>query len=460
MLQLTVNFLRDYCGEEFPPAPSRLFQALVAGLYDRRNLAAKEEVLKWIERLPAPEIFVPEYRRNLSPLHVFQPDNDDAPPIEGHVRSGTQSLDRYILAEGALVIYCWRTAGECPDPEALEELAGSVDYLGKSEDMVMISVNGLGDRTGLRRLYPVTKGPLKLSVPRPGFLADCKRRYPRQHSRFIARRGVTRDVCYSPSPDNAAAVPIAFYDVLRGDGNGRNGRFLDFAPFQLRQLSGMVRGTMIREAVTLGLNNSDVERLVRGHHEESRQRVAYADGEQHFAVVPIPSMNEGWDADGRLRHVAIVGYGITGDTDRNLFEILTTKLHEASLTDNGRTVGALHLKDAKYLGYMGNFFQGKSRRWQSITPVVLTRYDNRPSRPTSRCLGLSDAELESIETITAFRGSLLPTSEHPKNYQVGDYLASRPRVHLEIRFKSEQSGPMLIGKGRYVGLGLMVPITG
>src|SRR6266481_5366583 len=135
MLSFTVTFLRDYSGAvrppcaEFPPSPSRFFQALLAGLYDRRNLAGKEEVLKWIERLPAPEIFIPEYKRNFSPLQVFQPDNDNASLTEGHVRSGTQSLSRYTFAEGAKLIYRWPDAGECPDPEALDQLAESVDYL-------------------------------------------------------------------------------------------------------------------------------------------------------------------------------------------------------------------------------------------------------------------------------------------------------------------------------------------
>jgi CRISPR-associated protein Csb2 len=457
MLQFSVTFLRDYSGKEFPPAPSRFFQALVAGLYDRRNLAAKEEVLKWIERLPPPEIFIPEYQDNYSPLHVFQPDNDNASASEGHVRSGTQSLRRRTFAKEAKLVYRWPEACECPDPEALEQLVDSIDHLGKSEDLVMVSVNGPDETARLRRLYPVSEGSVPLTVPRPGFLADCKKRYPRQHSRSIPRRGVTREVCYSPSPDDTSAVPIAFYDVLRGNTSGRNGSYLDFAPFQLRQVSGLVRGTMIRESLALGLNNSDVERLVCGHH-ETRQRVAYADGEQHFAVVPVPSMDEGWNADGRLRHVAIIGYGITGDADRKLFDTLTTKLHEARLIDNGHAVGTLHLKEAKYLGYMGTFFRGKSRRWQSLTPVVLTGYDNRPSRPTSRCIGLSGAELETVESVTAFRGPLLPTSGHPNDYQVADYLARWPRVHLEIRFKAERSGPMSIGKGRYVGLGLMVPI--
>jgi CRISPR-associated protein Csb2 len=457
MLQCTVTFLGDYHGLEFPPAPSRFFQALVAGLYDGQNLTAKEEVLKWIERLPAPEIFIPESRYEDRHLHVFQPDNDNASPAKGHVRSGTQSLSRRTFAEGAKLVYRWPDAGECPDPEALEQLADSIGHLGRSEDIVMVSVNGPDESAGLRRLCPVAKGQRRLSVPRPGFLTDCKKRYPRQHSRFIARRGVTREVCYSPSPDNADAVPIAFYDVLRGNGDGRNGSYLDFAPYQLRQLSGLVRGTMIREALRLGLNNPDVERLVCGHH-ESRQRVAYADGEQHFAVVPIPSMDEGWNADGRLRRVAIIGYGISSDADRELFETLTSKLHEAPLIDNGRTVGMLYAKDAEYLGYMGRFFRGKSRLWQSLTPVVLTGYDNRHSRPTSHCIGFSNAEIEMVESVTAFRGPLLPTSEHPNDYQVADYLARWPRVHLEIRFKTERAGPILVGRGRYVGLGLMVPV--
>jgi CRISPR-associated protein Csb2 len=467
MLAFIITFFRDYFGNEFPPSPSRFFQALTAGLSDRRDLAAKERALEWIERLPAPEIFIQSasnYRHNLSSLKgIFQPDNDNNSPIAivdgviGHKRSEPQSLSRYTFTEGTRIVYHYPTAGECPEPKALAALVKSIGYLGRSEDLVMVTVivNGPIETAGLRRLLPGKNGPVSLLVPRRGFLADLKRRWPRQVSAYPARRGVQKTVSYSFNPEDTDPVPVAFFEALRKNRESQD--YLDFAPFQLRQLSGLVRGAMIREALRLGLNNPDVERLVCGHH-ETRQRVAYADGEQHFAVVPIPSMDEGWNADGRLRHIAIIGYGISSDADRELFDTLSSKLHEAPLLDNGRAVGTLHLKEAKYLGYMGTFFRGKSRRWQSITPVVLTQYDNRPGRPTARCLGFSDAELETVETVTAFRGPLLPTSEHPNDYQVADYLARWPRVHLDIRFKAERAGPMLIGRGRYVGLGLMVPI--
>jgi CRISPR-associated protein Csb2 len=306
-MQLRVQFLKAYHGEEYPPSPYRLFQALVASLYDRRYLAAKETVLRWIEGLPAPIISASlAGPRRPSGRINFQPDNDDRllPDKMGviHVRNGGQGFDHYTLPSEAEVVYTWEESGECPEPEALFRLAASVVYLGRSEDLVLVSadpeVTAIPVR--LRSFYPGEKGALKLRVPRPGFLRECKNRYPRQHADFIPNHRLVENVPYGLRRAQKTA-PIAVFDVYRA-----NGEYLDFAPYQLRQLSGMVRGTMLNTASALSLDPKRVERLVAGHH---------SNGFQHFAVVPIPSMDEGWNADGRLRKVALIGYGLLDEVD-------------------------------------------------------------------------------------------------------------------------------------------------
>jgi CRISPR-associated protein Csb2 len=132
-------------------------------------------------------------------------------------------------------------------------------------------------------------------------------------------------------------------------------------------------------------------------------------------------------------------------------------LDEAPLLDNGRPVGHLYPRSLKNLGYMTGFLGAKSsQRWKSLTPVVLKGFDSQ--RPLRKCLGLSQEERSKVESVTAYRGPILPTSEHPMRYQVADHLSRWPRVHVDIRFKSERSGPIIIGRGKYVGLGLMVPV--
>lgn len=452
-MQIAITFLKGhYHGAEYPPAPARLFQALANGLYDRRNISAKESVLSWLEQLPAPEIQASLAHHEYSPLVNFMPDNDDD---INHVPSGGQPLTRYVLPENAVVIYRWPNVSGCPDEDALQQLLELVRCLGRTEDLVLAE-GGLQDTevAGLQHFYPSTKGTIPLLVPQKGLLKDCQRRYPRQLSKHITKRGLKKKVMYSTErPVNEA--PIAIFDVTTLSGE----KHLHFAPFQLRQLSGMVRGTLIAEAKALQLDKERTTRLACGHH---------AKGLEHFAVVPIPSIDEGWKADGRLRHVAIIGYGITDQEDQNFFDTLTTKLEGASLrqprdpfrsnTNSGKIIGSLHRQSLQRLGYMKTFFTGKSKRFCSISPVVLQKYNDRPSRPISACLGLSKEELNEIESITPHHGPFLPTSDHPRKYLVPDYLQKLPRMHLEACFKTERSGPLLYGCGQFVGLGLMLPV--
>jgi CRISPR-associated protein Csb2 len=448
-MQLRVQFLKEgYHGEEYPPSPYRLYQALVAGLYDQRYLAAKETVLAWLERLAPPIISASPALYQSANCVNYQPDNDNRilPDEAGvaHVRSGGQSLNRYVLPPEAEVVYTWEESGECPDPEALTRLAASVVYLGRSEDLVLVKADpdAAAIPKELRSFYPGENGILKLRVPQPGFLQECKKRYPQQHANFCGNHRLVKNVPYGLRRAKKAA-PIAVFDIFNTKGN-----YLDFAPYQLRQLSGMVRGTMLAAASTLNPDPERVERLVAGHH---------ANGLEHLAVVPIPSMDEGWNADGRLRKAAIIGYGLLDVEDGELFERLSANLDEAPLFDNGREVARLYARPVKSLGYMQNFLGGKSsRRWKSITPVVLHGFDSQ--KPLRKCLGLTASELEELEAVNSCRGPILRSSEHPMKYQVADHLAKWPRVHVDITFREERSGPFLLGRGKYVGLGLMVPV--
>jgi CRISPR-associated protein Csb2 len=218
-----------------------------------------------------------------------------------------------------------------------------------------------------------------------------------------------------------------------------------FRPSRVRELSGMTRDALIRLA-SAGCDPERTERLVRGHH---------PDGLYHFAIVPLPSLDAEWKGDGFFRTVALIGYGITGEADLRFFEDLTGRLDGEVLQDSVQ--GEItHLRATSIAGTaLGN---KRSRSWRSITPVVLKQFNNRFSRPTLKCLGFSPEEREEVEWVIPYQEPLLPTSQHPMDYHVADYLQKWPRVHLEIRFREEKNGPLLIGRGKYVGLGLMLPL--
>src|SRR4051794_33235045 len=95
-LNLTVTFATSrYHGRsseselEFPPSPSRLFQALIAGshcgAYDLIHRNKRDCVLQWLESLEPPVIETPVICKTGIGITNYVPNNDDKTPSTGHV---------------------------------------------------------------------------------------------------------------------------------------------------------------------------------------------------------------------------------------------------------------------------------------------------------------------------------------------------------------------------------------
>ena len=63
---------------------------------------------------------------------------------------------------------------------------------------------------------------------------------------------------------------------------------------------------------------------------------------------------------------------------------------------------------------------------------------------------LGKVKMEAVEVSRApFCAGVHPASE----YRMADHLSSSPRFHVRVRFASPVLGPLVFGRGRYVGLG-------
>ena len=109
-----------------------------------------------------------------------------------------------------------------------------------------------------------------------------------------------------------------------------------------------------------------------------------------------------------------------------------------------------------------------SRVWASVTPVVLDRHLKRRGEEEARELiavaceraGLPKPSTSRIRVgkHSAIVGapSSRPPSGAPRwsSWRVPKHLATRPLVHVVIDFECEVEGPVLLGAGRFTGLGL------
>ena len=141
-LVLTIRFHapRYHGTADWPPAPARVFQALVAGVARGNTLPAESaRALAWLERLPPPIIAAPRMRTG-SRVELFVPNNDaDAvggdPANIGEIRVKKVVLPR-LLEEGTPLLYAWELPPSASEhAPGVVEAAESLYQLGRGIDM-------------------------------------------------------------------------------------------------------------------------------------------------------------------------------------------------------------------------------------------------------------------------------------------------------------------------------------
>ena len=128
-----------YNGEgDWPPCPSRLFQALVAAGGLNGKLASVRGSLEWLQKQPAPIVGAPRAQRTRQRVMFYMPNNDlDAvqgdPQRIAEIRSATKVFQPYLFDADVPFLYAW--AGIAEDDkhhaDAIRWLADLIYQLGR-----------------------------------------------------------------------------------------------------------------------------------------------------------------------------------------------------------------------------------------------------------------------------------------------------------------------------------------
>ena len=105
-----------------------------------------------------------------------------------------------------------------------------------------------------------------------------------------------------------------------------------------------------------------------------------------------------------------------------------------------------------------------SRRWATVTPMVLPGHLNGRGlarRQTKLVLkSLAHAGIMTpISEIHLQPDPIFPGAERAGCYRVPEYLSQFTKTHVLITFSEPVVGPLVLGAGRYVGLGLMAGLN-
>jgi CRISPR-associated protein Csb2 len=475
-------------GDELP-SPFRLFQALVAGAgisgpLDDRTKGA----LTWLECLPeAPIIASPRLMRG-QVVTMFMP-NNDLDKFDGDARNiaktrGAKKVwrPRHFDA-GVPWIYAWPFAedGE-PHADTVCALSEKLYQLGRGVDMAWAWGEVLDEAALDAKLVeydgivrrPTAGDGLLLACPDKGSLESLERRY--RAPRFRTESG-QRVFVQQPKPScrqmSYESPPVRHVFELRASGNSERR-----VAWPLEGASMLV--VAAREAARASLSAAmpnrvqDVDRHLMGRRPDGSNA---APAESRVRIIAIPSIGM-HHADRAIRRLLVeipatcavrsedVRWALSGaelidpDTGEVKDVLLSPSAEDDMLRHYGVGAGA--------------------RVFRSVTPVVLPEEGKRRRIEPTRKLAEAKRGLERVVEISGARAAVVQALRHAgvsaqaesirlqrepfdgagsrvEPFGEGTRFEKERLWHVEIAFGVPVEGPLLLGDGRFLGLGLMAP---
>ena len=486
---------------DWPPSPARLFQALVAGVARGAALEpADAEALEWLEKRDAPIVAAPKVMQGQGYLH-YLPNNDlDAvggdPRSMGKIRTAKKTIRPMLFDAGAPLLYLWffdssdeMLAGHiCTITERLYQLGRGVDMAWAQAEILDIkeAERRLNEHGGTLHRPTASNSGVLQACPGPGSLKSLIERYKAMGKRFrheVKDEKIQYAFTQPPKPrfrQIAYDSPPArlLYDLRD---------LAKTSEFQPWPLTGIVRLTEAvrdraaeRLAVALPAKAACIERVFGRVRELSA-----ADKAQRIRIAPLPSIGHP-NAESSIRRVLVEvppNCPLPVDDLKWAF----SGLHFGSDPETGEIRDdslpmLIEADDRRMLDHYGVERNGKQTfyLWRTVTPAALPeraarrRIDSASRNETAK--GARERLEEETRAAGAVRQALrhagIETTVAAVRVQREPFRArgaraeafardtrfSRHRLwHVEVAFTESRDGPVLIGDGRYLGLGLMVP---
>jgi len=474
---------------DWPPSPFRLFQALICGAYGARwtaedTVVAKDAAFRWLETLPAPLIGRPAKLTSDS-VQYFVPNNDlDAvgndPRRSGEIRT-PKKLRTAVLAAPATIAYAWRFSGDDVHAQQLVTLCERLHTFGRGLDAAFASArvvagSELDDACmegGLRRCEP-SDGPggsaTRLACPSPGSLESLKQRFRETGERLRNESAGAKVAIRFKQPSKALSRVVA-YDVspvtlvFELQELTEPGRLYPYRLEVAARLAIAIRDLAFGRLSTAMGREAELERAVLGRMSgpgEQRSRIR---------VIPLPSLGTP-HTDPSIRRVVVQ---VPADCPVEASDIrwaLAGQRVPSLSSAQGESAGAARLVESggdamlwKY-GFVGE----PCDRWRTVTPAVLPVHLRSGRRTGSERSQFED--LAALSVADAVRHAGIParvrevrcqrepyfTRGKPANEFARDRFESGRLRHVELVLNEACQGPLIIGDGRWLGLGLLYPV--
>lgn len=509
----------DRNSAEWPPHPSRLFSALVAAHYEGGEPEGGEAALRWLEAQAPPRMtFTGAAHRSLK-IH-FVPVNDRALSDSAALQNAwslvlTPDLSEKKRASAEAKLTAAYARASAPDKKLAKTFRSAVEHVlpatRTKQPRMFPSV------TPDEPVVSFTWDAEPSEALRAGLAALASRLVRVGHSSSLVSAIWTEQ-----APEPTLIPDPAGTEVLRWVGPGQLDALNSFhaaAPFAEQRVmpytiaryrvasptqqiwsSGFSSAPIIFrriEGPRLSLLASEVvadtvRRALMSHAEDPTPSLISGHGHgggplegDHLAVIPLPVV-ESVHAKGDLLGVALVPpRTLSLDALRPLYGAIARWEQVTSVTgENPRVLlnmgrlGVWVLERSLDTSPLANLRESTwtrpSRAWASVTPMLFDRHPGNfhSGRASSRARAITRAnkiiraaceriglpapiEVE-LSTSPFFRGS---SDCHNFRRRTGER-ENRPLLHARLVFADPVRGPVLLGAGRYRGLGLFRPIGG
>lgn len=457
-----------YRAPEWPVGMDRVFSALVATWGAAGEPADGREALTWLERQSRPVVtHVDATARDTREAYV--PVNDQRGGLAyRRVRQPRHFAESVLAEERIHLAFHWAEEPAGAVRGALDALARDTSYVGHSSSLVRMrfaTANGAPEAT------PTD------AAPYPGRLDELvalhRRHVGSGDPNARPRRASLPAATVRPSP--SASVFGANWIVFAHHGGMRP-----------EPTAAAVVGGRLRAALMAAFRDP-VPEWLSGHRPDGTPT-----DRPHSAFVPL--LNAGHPhGDGRLMGVALVlaraeddayaqaatppafdarrrldravaALAVPNDPDRAID--LHFGRHGSWRVIRDVSPGRFTLQPSRYAP------PGGARQWTTVTPIVLDRHVKDAGR---RREAEADGIAEACINIGLPRPERVVTAKHsaatgaPPAWPVGgapgwtawrrpESLGRRPMTHATIVFAEPVEGPVLLGAGRFVGLGLCMPL--
>lgn len=385
----------------------------------------------------------------------------------GNVRTGQARNYPSVGLADPRVTYIWESDPTRDLVETIDGLCSRLTRLGHSSSLVSCRV--VGERP-TPTFVPGAAGTVLRSV-RSGQLDALEREYGKHQA---------------SRPRNLPFTPVSYRAITSGGSEeppARPDTAGDWLVFGFRRGSKRYPSTVavgvasaLRGAV-LHYATDPIPEGLSGH-----RKTGHPSTEPHVAFLPLPWVGND-HSDGRLMGVAVamprsLDAGSRRATLRSVGcweqvqDPLILNLGRRGRLKMDRITGASPLVTLR-----PSVWRRAARRWVSTTPIALPTHPGRLSSGTaaSRTKAWARAERAVVDScrhvglpvptdvavsLAPLIAGARPAPDFPAFRQpgTGGRLIARRLVHAAITFENPMVGPLVLGAGRYLGLGLMRPM--